>query len=180
MMPKKGVSYFDFAAYYNKILNNVPVGVEQTFVEVGSYYGFSIMHLAEESRKTNKNIKLHAVDLWGPTLQTDMPHDGDAVYRDFLENIEEYKDLITPHRGYSWDMAVDFEDRSLDFVFIDADHTFDSVTKDLNAWTRKVKIGSIISGHDWHHQPVRDAVFNFFGPINIVPEHNCWEVKVSY
>ncbi len=39
--------------------------------------------------------------------------------------------------------------RTLDFVFIDADHSYDGVTVDLSCWMPKVKSGGIIGGHDY-------------------------------
>jgi len=47
--------------------------------------------------------------------------------------------------------AVDLiEDNSLDFVYIDGNHTFDFVIMDIIIWSKKVKKGGIISGHDYH------------------------------
>jgi Methyltransferase domain len=42
------------------------------------------------------------------------------------------------------------QDYSLDFVFIDADHTYEGCLADIHAWTPKVKIGGLISGHDYN------------------------------
>ena len=41
------------------------------------------------------------------------------------------------------------EDRSLDFVFIDADHHYESVVQDIAAWAPKVRVDGIIAGHDY-------------------------------
>lgn len=43
----------------------------------------------------------------------------------------------------------DFEDESLDFVYIDGNHTLPYITMDIFGWERKVKKGGIISGHDY-------------------------------
>ena len=43
----------------------------------------------------------------------------------------------------------DFLDNSLDFVFIDANHTFEYVVNDIAEWSKKVRPGGIISGHDF-------------------------------
>lgn len=63
-------------------------------------------------------------------------------------------------RGDSIDQAQNVEDESLDFVFIDADHSFPAVTTDINAWTPKVKRGGIIGGHDYDNKDseVKEAV----------------------
>ena len=42
-----------------------------------------------------------------------------------------------------------FEDLSLDFVYIDADHLYLSAAKDLVAWWPKIKRNGIMSGHDY-------------------------------
>ncbi len=45
--------------------------------------------------------------------------------------------------------AEDFEDESLDFVFIDGNHDFEYVVEDICKWTKKVRKGGIVSGHDY-------------------------------
>ena len=52
-------------------------------------------------------------------------------------------------RKTSAEAVKDFEDRSLDFVYIDADHTFGHVAMDLMLWAPKVRKYGIISGHDY-------------------------------
>ena len=49
----------------------------------------------------------------------------------------------------SMDALKDFNDNSLDFVFIDANHTFEYVVNDIAEWSKKVKPGGIVSGHDY-------------------------------
>lgn len=44
-------------------------------------------------------------------------------------------------------------DGSLDFVFIDADHTYESVLADIDAWLPKVRSGGILAGHDYVNAP---------------------------
>jgi hypothetical protein len=41
-------------------------------------------------------------------------------------------------------------DRSLDFVYIDGHHNFQNVTNDIVEWSRKVRFGGIIAGHDYY------------------------------
>lgn len=42
-----------------------------------------------------------------------------------------------------------FDDNTLDFVFIDANHDYKHFAEDLREWHKKVKPGGIVSGHDW-------------------------------
>jgi len=50
-----------------------------------------------------------------------------------------------------------FEDSSLDFVYIDADHSYAAVKSDLEAWYPKLKTNGILSGHDYC-RPFKDDV----------------------
>ena len=52
----------------------------------------------------------------------------------------------------SWDGAQHYDDKSLDFVFIDAGHDYTSVKKDIDAWLPKVKSGGILAGHDFMNE----------------------------
>jgi SAM-dependent methyltransferase len=52
-------------------------------------------------------------------------------------------------RKFSMEAVKDFADESLDFVFIDADHHYHNVKDDIREWTKKVRKGGIVSGHDY-------------------------------
>lgn len=52
-------------------------------------------------------------------------------------------------RGRSLDAVSEIADASLDFVFLDADHSAEGLTADLAAWARKVKPGGLLCGHDY-------------------------------
>ena len=49
-------------------------------------------------------------------------------------------------------------DGSLDFVYIDGAHDFDNVMLDLIVWSRKVKAGGIVAGHDYDRPHKRGVV----------------------
>lgn len=52
-------------------------------------------------------------------------------------------------RKASTDAAKDFEDKSVDLVFIDAIHLYQAVKDDIEAWLPKIKKGGIICGDDY-------------------------------
>lgn len=52
-------------------------------------------------------------------------------------------------RKTSMEAVKDFEDGSLDFVYIDGNHNFKYFTEDLWEWSKKVRKGGVISGHDY-------------------------------
>jgi hypothetical protein len=74
----------------------------------------------------------------------------------------------------SIEAAETYLDNSLDFVFIDAAHDYDSVKQDIISWLPKVKKGGIISGHDYPHLPVRRSVNELLTKVGFIGA--CWWV----
>jgi hypothetical protein len=66
-----------------------------------------------------------------------------------MERLSHYN--IDMRREFSMDALRSVADNSLDFVYIDGAHDFDNVMMDIICWTKKVKIGGIVSGHDYSH-----------------------------
>ena len=87
-----------------------------------------------------------------------VPHKG---YRDYVSNktftvlrTDAIKALgnkknYTFIEKFSADAVKDFDDESLDFVYIDGDHCFEAVVADISMWLPKVRKGGIISGDDY-------------------------------
>lgn len=48
------------------------------------------------------------------------------------------------------DAAASIQDGELDFVFIDADHSYEAVLEDIRCWQPKVRAGGWLGGHDYH------------------------------
>ena len=46
-------------------------------------------------------------------------------------------------------MAKQFPDGSLDFVYIDGNHNYEHTVEDISLWSKKVRQGGIIYGHDF-------------------------------
>lgn len=64
-------------------------------------------------------------------------------------------------KDFSVPASAQFTDKSLDFVFIDAIHTYEAVSEDLRAWAPKVRVGGLIMGHDISWGGVQRAVSEF-------------------
>jgi len=76
-------------------------------------------------------------------------------------------------RKYSMEAVKDIPELSLDFVHIDGDHSSDLVMQDLLEWSKRVKAGGIVSGHDYcegQQGEVKDAVDAYIREHNI----SCW------
>jgi hypothetical protein len=75
-------------------------------------------------------------------------HDFNSIYNYVCSKFSEDK-RVTIIRGYSFFEASKFENESLDFVYIDAIHTFESCLCDVVSWYPKVRPGGWLCGHDY-------------------------------
>lgn len=171
--------WFTFPRLYSHVVNVFPTGSH--FVEVGSWQGSSAAYMAVEIINSEKYIKFDCIDIWGrfsiDGLNTKAPEllPEDTVEKLFYKNIEPVKHIINPIKIPSTLGANLYAEESLDFVFIDANHAYDAVKDDLNAWFTKVKRGGIIAGHDYHNDPsVKAAVDEFFKDSNLQLGEGCW------
>jgi predicted O-methyltransferase YrrM len=78
--------------------------------------------------------------------------------------------------------AKQVEDGSLDFVFIDADHSYEGVKADIEAWDPKVREGGYVIGHDydfpkWWGKQVKQAVDEIYGEKVKTGPDNLWYIK---
>jgi hypothetical protein len=86
-----------------------------------------------------------------------IPYDGyDLTDKNlFTKFLEKFKKSMVGFSNYeiirklSVDAANHFKDRSLDFVYIDANHQDPYVTQDIVIWSEKVRSGGIVAGHDY-------------------------------
>lgn len=159
-------------------------------VEVGAWKGRSTAFLAVEIINSGKQIKLDVVDSWTGPAQDPEVYSGDAEFlahgRNIIElfkkNMSPVEGLIdlTPVQKWSVQAARGYENQSLDFVYIDADHSYDGVVEDLHAWVPKIKQTGVIGGHDYHEgawPDVTTAVDEAFGKVNVT-DTNTWWVKL--
>ena len=116
--------------------------------EVGTFRGMFSKFILE-----NWNGSLCMVDIWNSSDDyIDMSnHENfdNKIYLDAMNNIRGMEDRGIMIRATSEKAAQIFPDESLDFVYIDADHSYKHVVNDLNLWYPKVKSGGLISGHDY-------------------------------
>ena len=119
------------------------------------------------------------MDTWQGSIehQAGQSHeDADVVnhqlFEVFTKNMQPVEGRYAAIRADSIAASVFYANESLDFVFIDAAHDYHSVLADINAWLPKVKIGGIISGHDFFHDPVKQAVVEKLTSVDTYG--NCW------
>lgn len=151
--------WFDFDNVYKHIVETFEEG---HFVEIGCFLGKSSAFMVVEIINSGKKIKFDMVDTF------EKWEGVNNSYNQFKENNpiifqKKYKDQFRVLKASSVFVSKMYNDNSLDFVFIDACHDYDSVLNDIMAWYPKVKQGGILSGHDFAdaYQGVKKAVKDF-------------------
>jgi predicted O-methyltransferase YrrM len=143
--PARRENFLDFLVKKN----NWTVGIE-----VGTRVGRTLFHLLD----SNPSLKMYSVD-----------KDISQFYSSTVE--ERYKDRLIVLEGLSEEQAKLINEQ-VDFVFIDASHTYKNVVKDINAYSKLLKTPRGLLGHDINMYPVQDAIvdcgFKFLvGPDNV-------------
>lgn len=155
---------FTFEILYSNMVQRF--GNDSTFVEIGTWKGKSAIYMAEKIRESGKKIFFYIVDLFnGECGYEDEPDVKEGkLYEVFTKNIEPVKSYIQSLRGDSKILYKDFQNDSIDFLFIDGDHRYPGIKADLKNWFPKIKNGGIIAGHDYNEPSagVHQAVDEFF------------------
>lgn len=179
---------------WDEVLDRLPEKKAVSGVEVGVWQAkMSVVLLRERPR-----LKLYLVDRWMKPHPGDTFHgtdqmsalkqeDFDTSYQIAKLRLSEFGDRAIILKGESLAMAQAVENKSLDFAFIDADHSYEGVKSDIEAWLPKVKKGGFISGHDYYLKPkpqkpnvgVRRAVDEKFGKAVQLGANNTWFVVVK-
>ena len=133
---------------------------------VGVEVGVCLAHTTEAFAKGIKNLKkLYAVDNY-PTFVDWDGSDWNKDRQDLMkkaaqEKMLAHKDKVEFLHVSSEEFVKTIEDESLDFVFIDGDHSFEAALKDFQNYYPKVKKGGIFGGHDIQLDSVRNALTYF-------------------
>lgn len=129
-------------------------GDNTTMIEIGSHMGESTMLFAS----SNIFNKIYTID----------PHDGVEEFNErenitWGEVINEYElntryfDNIELISDYSYNVVDRFDDNSIDFIYIDGRHDYESVKRDLKLYLPKLKVNGIVGGHDYSEKQWPDV-----------------------
>jgi hypothetical protein len=167
--------WFNFEGPYRQAVEEATDGA--VFVELGCWKGRSSAFLAVEVLNSGKEIELHFVDHWGGSNEPEHKADPDLerIYEVFKQNIESVSGVdVMIHRMRTVEAADLFEDRSVDFIWVDAGHEYEDVISDLRAWWPKLAVGGVMGGDDLPMDGVKRAVKEYF-PSHEVGSENGWQ-----
>jgi hypothetical protein len=146
--------WFAYEELYNTMVDTAPNG--SNFVEVGSWFGKSTNYLATKIRESNKNINFTCVDTWKGTDDEELHQNivntfnGDIFY-EFIDNtvLSNNYGTFDIIKDTSHNAANQFQNNSINFIMLDAGHSYESLMEDIKLWYNKVTPGGIISGDDY-------------------------------
>jgi len=142
--------------------------IDKMGYETGVEIGVDVGEFSQKLLTTSSLKKLYGVDFWPDDFGSDyregfFDKSGEGRYQKCQETL---KDFIANGRcelvrATSLNAANAFKDGTFDFVYIDGDHSLE-VLFDIYAWLSKVKVGGILSGHDWKNGP-KSGITDYFG-----------------
>jgi hypothetical protein len=118
-------------------------------VEIGTYEG----EYASEILKTWKG-DLYLIDIWRKVNNAEYSdscnrQDYINVIHKCCKNISGHEDRCHMIRTNSENAVKLFNDESLDFIYLDANHKYEFVRQDMEIWFPKLRNGGIFAGHDY-------------------------------
>lgn len=120
------------------------------FLEVGSWLGHSTLLLARALEPAGGTLV--ALDTWEGTPGTRLAAIARAhdVFARFRARIDAAKlsDVVIPCLARAEDVLPTLERDSFDFVFLDGDHRYASIRRDIEHCLPLVRPGGILCGHD--------------------------------
>ncbi len=144
--------------------------------ELGVWKGRTFLFVLENC----PDLTLYGVDLWSaqPDNEGLEAYDGkEWQHKKFERNVrnkaEKFGDRAIIIKDWTTKAADQVEDNSLDFVFVDADHSTEAVRNDIKAWWPKVKDTGWIIGHDINW-PIVKVVADELLPGYVIGPDNAW------
>lgn len=133
-------------------------------VEIGCLYGDS----ANVILNCSPFIHLTSID---PFIPDSMESSLVGSFDDSIEKNKEFFDngRFSLVQDYSWNIVKNYKDNSLDFIFIDGDHTYSNVLRDFKEWTPKLKVNGLLFMHDSRMSRFGGASFHE-GPSRVAKE----------
>ena len=149
---------------------------EFVVLEIGSYVGDSTAIFAD-------NVKqVYSVDPFenGYDKDDDSSHKHDmAIVEKQFDELVKAKGNIIKNKMTSEDASMDFGMQMFDLIYVDGEHTYEAVKKDIELWLIRARY--FIAGHDYqnrHHPYVAKAVQDSVGEPHQTFRDTSWIKKI--
>jgi len=151
--------YFEFRPFFSEIAKKYP---KSTGVEIGVFEGFNSLGVCRFCDPK----KLYLIDPYKcydevieNTMTAYTQEDWDNIYEWTQQRLAGLP--VEFIRKPSVEASKDFQDGTLDYVYIDGDHSAKAAFLDIDSWYPKVRVGGLVGGHDALEPEVREAIAAF-------------------
>ena len=139
-----------------------------TWIEIGVHKGNSAYSVL-----TQLNIKkMYLIDPYSPLSYLQQYFGTKELVESSKETahtlLKKFEDKIVWYEDFSENVVNNFENESIDIIYIDGNHSYDSVMLDLKNYYPKLKIGGLIIGDDYNERDVKMAIIDFSKEYNIL------------
>lgn len=132
--------YLNFWSFYELVVKAAPPG--STIVELGCFYGQSLICLGLYAKEANKGLKIVSID-------ANATPGGTAPTAEARESLKQAGLDIPIIEMDSAQAASQFADKSVWAVFVDSGHLHELVEADVRSWMPKICDGGWLTGHDF-------------------------------
>lgn len=151
---------------WNRVLTAANV---MTMAEIGVWKGEFATQILEQCAFVRR---YYLIDPWATLPDWNKPFNVepqkfDEIYAEAIKNTAFAADKTVVLRGRTKEVVDQIPDDSLDFAYIDGDHTLRGITIDLISLLPKIKLGGLIGGDDFSKTPWQHGVD--FEPTLVCP-----------
>ena len=169
----------DFFSYNIKYLVRIFykykfINKDLNILEIGSYEGRSTIFFLT----VLKNSKIQCVDMFQPSEEL-LEHDFEKVFKNFMSNINQYKDRVKVFRGKSDDFFNKNKEKDFyDLIYIDGNHHYEYVLRDAENAFKALKKNGIMIFDDLMWKYYDDVNHNPIGAIKEFIAKNYFKLKI--
>lgn len=133
--------WFSWPDVYDSAVDRAADG--DLFVELGTFCGRSACYLAEKIQASGKKIVFETIDNFSRSFGLTA-----AAPLVFIDQCG-FKDLVVLREMHQLEAVGLYADKSIDFLFIDSDHSYQAVKDVITAYLPKMKTGGVLAGDDY-------------------------------
>lgn len=146
-----------------------PLLIDNLQCNVGVEVGVDKAGFSNHILSKSKIKKYYCVDTWQDNFGSD--YKPNYYEKDGNKRYNQAKYVLDPYliegrakmlRMTGVKASMSFLDESIDFCYIDGDHSLEGIYMDIKSWMPKIKIGGIISGHDYKDGP-KSGMSDYWG-----------------
>lgn len=149
--------YRDATIAWGDSHNKLPPIINERSYRIGLEIGLAYGNHSDSILSSTQVEKLYGVDPY--SNYSEYEHDGMCLEQGRMnvlcdlvrQRLSYYGDRFEHLRKRSEECAGSFADSFFDFVYVDGNHSWEFVKKDIEMWWPKVREGGVLAGHDYNH-----------------------------